>query len=332
MAQLLFSNNAQTTLAGPISSTALSVAVASGSGVEFPSPGANQYFVLSLTDAATQTEKEIVWVTAKSGDVFTIVRAQENTTAQAWNAGDLAWNGITAGQMQTLLQNGLVNVQTFDVSGTYFPTANTSLVIVETVGGGGASGSCASNNSSGNSVGGGGQAGSYVKALFTSGFTGGIAITIGAGGAPAAAGNNPGGNGGTTSFGSLISCPGGYGGSGGASHNIAAVFSAGTAGGNNSTLPTVTGAAAEIVPPSIGNPGGTGIAFSGGLIQGGLGGSSPFGVTPAGGTVASPSAVNPAVAATNPGCGASGPSSNTSATSAAGAVGAKGRVVIWEYS
>lgn len=104
MSTLLFANNAQTTLAGPIASGALSVNVAAGTGSEFPTVGAGQYFVMTLTDAATGLIHEIVFVTARSSDTLTIVRGQENTTARSWLAGDIAGNWWTAGSAATMVQ------------------------------------------------------------------------------------------------------------------------------------------------------------------------------------------------------------------------------------
>ena len=52
-APLLFSNNATTTLAGTLNTSATSVSVATGTGTLFPNPGSGQYFILSLSKAAT---------------------------------------------------------------------------------------------------------------------------------------------------------------------------------------------------------------------------------------------------------------------------------------
>jgi hypothetical protein len=111
MSTLLFANNAQTTLAGPIASGALSVNVAAGTGSEFPAPTAGQYFVLTLTDAATGLIHEIVWVTARSGDTLTVQRAQEGTSARSWLAGDVAGNWWTAGSAATMVQVQALQVQ-----------------------------------------------------------------------------------------------------------------------------------------------------------------------------------------------------------------------------
>ena len=97
--QILFANNAQSTLAGSISNTALSVNLAAGTGVLFPSPGAGQYFVGTFVSASNPQLNEIVHCTAVSGDTLTIVRAQESTTALNWNANDYFSNLLTAGPL-----------------------------------------------------------------------------------------------------------------------------------------------------------------------------------------------------------------------------------------
>lgn len=83
----LFTNNASTTLASSINSSVTSLTVAAGYGTLFPNPTASQYFYCTLSNTAGTTI-EIVKVTARSTDTFTIVRAQDGTTASAFNAGD----------------------------------------------------------------------------------------------------------------------------------------------------------------------------------------------------------------------------------------------------
>lgn len=102
---LLAANNAQTVLAAGISSSATSITVNTGTGALFPSPvSGTSYFKLTLVDAATGSLTEIVHVTARTGDVMTIQRGQEGTTARAWSANDLAANMMTAGSFDALLQ------------------------------------------------------------------------------------------------------------------------------------------------------------------------------------------------------------------------------------
>ena len=103
--QFLFSNNASSTLAAPITSTATQLTVQSGNGAEFPNPGAQQQFAATLVDAATGLLTEIVYCTTRTGDTFNpIVRAQEGTSALNWLAGDLIANLLTAGQMGAMVQ------------------------------------------------------------------------------------------------------------------------------------------------------------------------------------------------------------------------------------
>jgi len=83
---MIFSNNAATTLASGITNVATSLTVASGAGSLFPNPTGGQYFYMTLANTAGIVE--IVKVTARSTDVFTIVRGQDNTAAVSWNSGD----------------------------------------------------------------------------------------------------------------------------------------------------------------------------------------------------------------------------------------------------
>ena len=81
-----FTNNATSTLASGIASGDLSLTVASGQGALFPTLGGGDYFYCTLSNVANTIE--IVKVTARSTDTFTIVRAQDNTTASAFVTGD----------------------------------------------------------------------------------------------------------------------------------------------------------------------------------------------------------------------------------------------------
>lgn len=89
MANLLYANNAVGTLASGITNVATSLTLNAGQAALFPNPSAPQVFYATITDAATQTLIEIVQVTAVSGNIFSIVRGQDGTTALSWNAGDI---------------------------------------------------------------------------------------------------------------------------------------------------------------------------------------------------------------------------------------------------
>ena len=88
MTTFIFANNASTTLSGAITNTTTSINVAAGGGALFPNPSAGQQFAITFTDAATGLLHEIAYCTTRSTDNFTIVRAQEGTTALNWSPGD----------------------------------------------------------------------------------------------------------------------------------------------------------------------------------------------------------------------------------------------------
>ena len=99
---VLFTNNAGTTLASSITSSATSITVASGTGSIFPTPTGNDYFLVTL-QGISGTPVEIVKCTSISGDTLTVIRAQEGTTASAFNGGDKVELRITAGEMTNLV-------------------------------------------------------------------------------------------------------------------------------------------------------------------------------------------------------------------------------------
>lgn len=101
----LFANQASSTLAAPAGSSATSLTLAAGSGSKFPSPSGIDVFALVLADAATNTSFEVVYCTARTGDVLTVLRAQEGTTALNWTTGDFANLFVTKGQMEALAQS-----------------------------------------------------------------------------------------------------------------------------------------------------------------------------------------------------------------------------------
>lgn len=82
-------NNAFSTLAGSITGSATSLTVATGHGDRFPVISGADYTYITLEDSLGHIE--IVKVTARTtaSDIFTIVRAQDGTTARAWAVGDI---------------------------------------------------------------------------------------------------------------------------------------------------------------------------------------------------------------------------------------------------
>ena len=88
-------NNATSTLLSAIAAVDVGMVVASGDGTLFPTITASDYyFYVTIED--TTGAKEIVKVTARSGDSMTIERAQEGTSALAFGAGSAVELRVTA--------------------------------------------------------------------------------------------------------------------------------------------------------------------------------------------------------------------------------------------
>lgn len=201
--------------------------------------------------------------------------------------------------------------------------SNTTTIIYEIVGGGGSGGGTVATSSTQVAAAAGGQAGSYVKAIATSGFGGAQTITCGAIGSNAAGAS--GGNGGTTTFGSIASAPGGNGGN------------AGIAFANNvpffNPVPSTSPAPATVSVGAVLNRGGsqpTGGIFiwtsTSSNIQSGNGGSSPLGQGGAG------RLNNSGENATGWGSGGGGACVPAAQVPLAGGAGTGGAVIIYEYA
>ena len=96
-----FANNAHSTLASGINTSATSITDASGQGARFPSLTGSEYFYATLID--TSNNLEIVKVTARSTDVLTVTRAQESTSARSFSSGDRIELRITAAGLGELI-------------------------------------------------------------------------------------------------------------------------------------------------------------------------------------------------------------------------------------
>jgi hypothetical protein len=113
----LYTNNASTTLASNIASGATSLTVAAGEGALFPNPTGGDTFTMTIEQGAT---REIVSVTARSTDTFTITRAQEGTSASAFTAGatiELRFTAASATAWEAALGAGGNTFSTIAVSG-----------------------------------------------------------------------------------------------------------------------------------------------------------------------------------------------------------------------
>ena len=92
--RVVLANNVATTLATDITAASGSLTVSSGTGSRFPVITSQQYYYATIM--STDKRLEIVKVTARSGDLLTITRAQENTQAAQFPAGSRVELRITA--------------------------------------------------------------------------------------------------------------------------------------------------------------------------------------------------------------------------------------------
>ena len=143
---LKLSNNTSSTLAAGITAGDVSMSVAAGAGVAFPTVTAPDIMYITLVRASSGAV-EIVKCTSHTvgSDVFTIVRAQDGTTAMAFAAGDkvsvrmcraafeavarLNWRGTYAGgtaysvnDAVAYLGSSYVNIQNVQAGTGHLPT------------------------------------------------------------------------------------------------------------------------------------------------------------------------------------------------------------------
>lgn len=94
----ILTNNAVSVLAGAITTTATSLVVSAGHGARFPVLATGEWFPATLVKMVGATvQREVVKVTARDLDVFTIIRGDDDTTPLAFAAGDVIECRITAG-------------------------------------------------------------------------------------------------------------------------------------------------------------------------------------------------------------------------------------------
>ncbi|MCK5605972.1 hypothetical protein KAR91_29005, partial [Candidatus Pacearchaeota archaeon] len=100
--QQLFANNIETSLSAALTAAATTLTVADATGM--PEPTNNDYFLATLSKRTGSTEysREIVKVTARSGNTLTLIRAQEGTSALEYDSGDFISLRLTTGSLETL--------------------------------------------------------------------------------------------------------------------------------------------------------------------------------------------------------------------------------------
>lgn len=121
MANIKFTNFARSKLTVGISTGATTITITGASGALFPALTAGEYFYATLENAALA--REIVKVTARTGDSLTVTRAQDNTTALAWNAGDVFALRFNAKAISDVLDS---SAQQSGLTGTLFTPSGTT--------------------------------------------------------------------------------------------------------------------------------------------------------------------------------------------------------------
>ena len=130
MAKILFSNNATTKLAIAIKNTDTSLSVTSGTGQLFPTiaSGSGDYFYITLVDSSGN--HEIVKVTGKSTDTFTIVRGQDGTTARAFAVNSRVEQRVTAGALNDVVANIVNSIN--NIPNTIYPVGSIYMSLTST--------------------------------------------------------------------------------------------------------------------------------------------------------------------------------------------------------
>jgi len=103
-----YANDAKSTLASALTSSATSLSVANAGS--FPTINVGDEMYLTLADPLNSVS-EIVKCTAVSGTTFTVVRGHESTTAVSWTAGSHVQLRITAGLVENLLAEKIDDAQ-----------------------------------------------------------------------------------------------------------------------------------------------------------------------------------------------------------------------------
>jgi hypothetical protein len=230
-----------------------------------------------------------------------------------------------------IASEALVDYQEFTASGNWTKPAGARFVYVEAIGGGGGGG----RGSIGGAGGGGGAFNAEIFRASDVGAT--VTVTIGAGGAGRASntGTNPGLDGGNTTFGALVTAPGGKGGgavTGGSPKG-------GDGGGGERGFDNAAGSGGY--SSGAGGGGENATELSGGnSVKGGAGGAGALGSfagtagTSADGGNGGAAAIAGAANAGNgvaPGGGGGGKRFTTNATDGASGNGGAGRVRVWAW-
>lgn len=269
-------------------------------------------------DAVTDAQAAIAGAVQADGSVA--------MTAELTLAGNAAGalGAVPKQQLDAQSTGRLIAIRKFTAAesgSSYTKSLGTRAIYIKQCGAGGGGGGSYATGGSQYSLGCSAGAGSYAEGWFASGFDGAV-LTIGSGGVAGTAAGN-GGNGGATSFGSLLSCPGGVGGiangvvgSGGNWHQL---------GGAGGSIPT--GTALLALPGDAAEP----VWTAGSLGFRGRSGASPLGTSIA----SKPSTgdgIDATVAANGYGVGGMGAFSGPNDAARVGGKGSDGVIFVYEFA
>lgn len=131
----LFANNQSSFLDSSITAGSTSLTLVAGQGAGLPSPTAGQYFLITIQDLTTG-DVEVLACTNRTGDVLTVERAQEGTTALAFDSADsIVQMRVTKGTLDNLIQKRFTAAE----AGKFLRVQTDGQVLAEVVvqGGGG---------------------------------------------------------------------------------------------------------------------------------------------------------------------------------------------------
>jgi len=109
---VIYSNNASTTLSSGINNSTTTVPIASASG--FPSIGSGEYYFATIANT-NNTKIEVVKVTAGTTSL-TVTRAQDGTSAQAFDSGDNFQLRVTSATLEAATKTD-VNITAGAIAG-----------------------------------------------------------------------------------------------------------------------------------------------------------------------------------------------------------------------
>lgn len=287
----------------------------------------NQHGV-PVWDANTEYQANISYTKGSDGIIYRAANTNSNVNPVGDSTG--AWYPFSAAGslIRTTIYKRVNGVQMVSVNGGTFsatnatnftPTPFTRQMRIRSQGAGGGGGGTATTGPSTLSAAGGGGAGAYAEGFFppTS-----AAVNVGVGGVggtPNTVGNA--GSGTASTFGSIVSAPGGA----GSQNQTVAQSAAGIFGG---TGPSGTPTGGNLLAIQ-GGAGTYGMNFAGvsASVIGGKGGDSLFGQGPSGSNNTAPGTTS-----TNFGTGGSGSAVTVSGAGQRGGDGATGVVIVEEYA